>query len=165
MFEYTLNIQGALSTGLRKSKNNPKNVGALTLAEGVIHKSGTLVNLDYLTTFDISSIEACKFPFPQVFQLREWTLLCTSTKIYTFDGISLTSVYIAEEGSTWTIGDFYNYLIMTNGKELITLDPDTGDWSKYLDCKIPYCLCLCDINGQVFVGGPEVSISAGWLGA
>lgn len=164
MYEYTLTIKGALSTGLRKSENNPKNVGALTFAEGVIQKSGELVNLDWLTTFDISSIGVCTFPFPQMFQLREWTLICTATKVYTFDGTSLTSVYTAAEGSTWTVGDFYNYIIMTNGKELITLDPEDGTWSKYLDCKIPYCLCLCDVNGQVFVGGPEVSISAGFLG-
>lgn len=164
MYEYTLTVKSALEVGLRKSDNNPRNVGALTLADGVVHKSAELVSLNWLTTFDISSIEACTFPFPQKFQLREWTLVCTPTKIYTFDGTTLTSVYTAEEGSTWTIGDFYNYIIMTNGKELITLNPDTGVWSKYIDCKIPYCLCLCDVNGQVFVGGPEVSISAGFLG-
>ena len=164
MYEYTLTVKGALSVGLRHSNKNPKNVGALILADGVIHDTTELVNLDYLSTFDISSIEACTFPSPQMFQLRDWTLICTPTKIYTFDGTSLTSVYTAEEGSTWTVGDFYSYLIMTNGKELITLDPEDGTWSKYLDCKIPYCLCLCDVNGQVFVGGPDVSVSAGFLG-
>ena len=44
------------------------------------------------------------------------------------------------------------------------LDPETGDWSKFLDCAFIECLCVCDLNGQLFVGGPEVSISAGWLG-
>ena len=164
MQEYTLTIQKALAVGLRNTEDNPKNVSGLTFAQGVLQKAGTLVNLDLLTNFDISTIVACDFPFPQMFQLREWTLICTPTKIYTFDGTSLTSVYTAVEGTTWTYGDFYNYLILTNGQELITLDPDTGVWSKYLDCKIPYCVCLCDVNGQVFVGGPEVSVSAGWLG-
>jgi len=164
MYEYTLMVKDGLKAGLRASKNNPKNVGALVQATGTIQDTGKLVNIDELSTFDISTIEVCTFPFPQVFQLREWTLVCTPTKIYTYDGTTLTLVYTAEEGSTWTIGDFYNYLVLTNGRELITLDPETGDWSKYLDCAIPYCLCICDVNGQIFVGGPEVSVSAGWLG-
>lgn len=164
MQEYTITYKDGLIKGLRASKHNPRNEGALILAEGLIQESGELFNLDELDTFDISDIEDCDFPFPQCFQLRHWTLICTPTKIYTYDGATLTLVYTAEEGSTWTIGDFYNYLILTNGKELITLNPDTGVWSKYLDCAIPYCLCVCDVNGQVFVGGPEVSVSSGWLG-
>lgn len=164
MYEYTLMVKDGLKAGLRSSKHNPKNKGALIQATGVIQESGELFNLDELSAFDISSIEDCTFPFPQIFQLREWTLICTSTKIYTYDGAALTLVYTAEEGSTWTIADFYNYLVLTNGRELITLDPESGNWSKYLDCAVPYCLCLCDINGQMFVGGPEVTVSGGWLG-
>jgi len=164
MREYTLLVKGGLMAGLRKSKNNPNESGALVQADGVIKEAGELTAVDDLATFDISSLEDCSWPFPQMFQLRSWTIVCTPTKIYTYDGSALTLVYTAEEGSTWTVGDFYNYIIMTNGKELITLDPETGEWSKYLDCLIPYCLCLCDVNGQLFVGGPEVSISAGFLG-
>lgn len=164
MREYTIIYKDGLATGLRPSKHNPKNQGALTKADGVIQESRELFNLDELETFDISTLEACTSPFPQMFQLREWTVVCTPTKIYTYDGVSLILVYTALEGSTWTFGDFYNYIIMTNGRELITLDPETGAWSKYLDTAIPECLCICDLNGQIFVGGPNVSISAGFLG-
>jgi len=164
MREYTITFKDGLKAGLRPSSKTPKNKGALIQADGIAQETGELFNLDELSTFDISAIEACTFPFPQVFQLREWTLVCTPTKIYTYDGTSLTLVYTAEEGSTWTVGDFYNFLILTNGRELITLDPETGAWSKFLDCEIPNCLCLCDVNGQLFVGGPEVSITAGFLG-
>jgi len=164
MYEYTIIYKDGLAKGLRSSEHNPVNQGALVQADGIIQDSGQLYNLPELDTFDISTLEDCDHPFPQIFQLREWTLICTPTKIYTYDGTTLTLVYTAEEGSTWTIGDFYNYLILTNGKELITLDPETNIWSKYIDCYIPNCLCVCDINGQVFVGGPEVSVSAGWLG-
>jgi len=164
MREYTILYKKGLAIGLRSSEHNPKNEGALIQAAGIIQESGELFNLDELSTFDISSIEACDFPFPQIFQLREWTLICTPTKIYTYDGATLTLVYTAEEGSTWTVADFYNFLVLSNGRELITLDPESGDWSKYLDCAVPYCLCLCDLNGQLFVGGPEVMVSGGWLG-
>ena len=165
MYEYTLMVKAALTVGLRSSDKNPMNKGALTKADGVLQVESELTKIDKLVAFDISTIEACTYPFPQVFQLREWTIICTPTKIYTYDGTTITLVYTAEAGSTWTVGDFYNYLIMTNGKELITLHPDTGVWSKYLDSAIPYCLCLCDTKGgQIFVGGPEVSISAGFLG-
>lgn len=164
MYEYTILYKDGLARGLRASEHNPRNKGALIQADGIIQESGELFNLAELSNFDISSIEACTFPFPQVFQLREWTLICTPTKVYTYNGATLTLVYTAEEGSTWTIADFYNFLVLSNGRELITLDPESGDWSKYLDCAIPTCLCLCDLNGQMFVGGPEVSVSGGWLG-
>lgn len=164
MHEYTVIFKDGLAAGLRSSVHNPRNVGSLIKADGVTQESKELFNLDELSTFDISILDACTFPFPQIFQLREWTIVCTPTKIYTYDGSTLTLVYTAEEGSTWTFGDFYNYLILTNGRELITLDPESGEWSKYLDTAIPNCLCLCDINGQLFVGGPDVSVSAGFLG-
>ena len=164
MREYTIIFKDGLAAGLRSSEHNPRNQGALIQADGIIQESKELFNLDELDTFDISTLEDCDFPFPQIFQLREWTVVCTPTKIYTYDGTSLTLVYTAEEGSTWTFADFHNYLVLTNGRELITLDPETGTWSKYIECAIPECLCLCDVNGQLFVGGPEVSVSAGWLG-
>lgn len=164
MEEYTLIFKEGLKVGLRASEYNPRNIGALVEAQGVIQESGKLFNLDDLSTFDISTIEACTFPFPQVFQGKNWTLLCTPTKIYTYDGSALTLAYTAEEGSTWTVADFHNFLVLTNGKELVTLDPISGIWSKFITCEIPTCLCLCDLNGQLFVGGPECSVSAGFLG-
>ena len=164
MKEYTIFYKDGLAKGLRSSEYNPRNEGALVFAQGVFQESKKLSNIPELATFDISTIEACTFPFPQCFQLRNWTLICTPTKIYTYDGTTLTLVYTAAEGSTWTVADFYDFLVMTNGQELITLDPEDGTWSAYLDCAVPFCLCLCDLNGQLFVGGPEVSISAGWLG-
>lgn len=164
MQEYTIFYQEGLAKGLRASEHNPRNSGALIQADGVLVEAAELFNIEELTQFDISDIEDCSFPFPQCFRLRNWVLVCTPTKIYTYNGSSLSLVYSGEEGSTWTVADFYNYLVMTNGKELVVLDPETGNWSKYLDCLIPNCLCLCDVNGQIFVGGPEVSISAGFLG-
>ena len=164
MKEYTILFKKGLAKGLRNSKHNPRNEGALIQAKGVIQESKELFNHPEFENFDISTLDAQTFPFPQVFQLREWTVICTPTKIYTYDGTTLTLVYTSAEGSTWSIGDFYNFLILTNGQELLTLDPEDGTWSKYLDCAIPTCLCLCDVNGQLFVGGPEVSVSAGWLG-
>lgn len=164
MKEYTIFYKDGLAAGLRDSEYNPRNVGALIKAQGVFQESRKLSEIPELSSFDISTIDAQTFPFPQCFQLRHWIIICTPTKIYTYDGVTLTLVYTAVEGSTWTVADFYDFLVLTNGQELITLDPEDGSWSKYLDCAIPYCLCVCDLNGQLFVGGPEVTVSAGFLG-
>lgn len=164
MEEYTIVYKEGLAKGLRASEYNPVNEGALTEATGVFIESKRLNQIPELDTFDVSTLEVMDFPFPQCFQLRNHTLICTPTRIYTYLAGTLTLAYTALEGSTWTVADFFNFLVLTNGRELITLDPETGAWSKYLDCLIPYCLCVCDLNGQLFVGGPEVSISAGWLG-
>jgi len=164
MKEYTVFYKDGLAKGLRASEFNPRNEGALVEAQGVFQESKKLSNIAELLTFDISTLDAQTYPFPQVFQLREWTIVCTPTKIYTYDGASLTLVHTAAEGSTWTVADFYQFIVMTNGAELISLDPETGNWSQFIDCAVPYCLCCCDLNGQLFVGGPEAAISAGWLG-
>ena len=165
MQEYTVEFKEGLIKGLRRSDHNPVNSGYLIQADGVIKEAGELFNIEEFDQLDLSDLDAQTFPFPQVFQMRNWTILCTPTKIYTYNGSSFTLVYTAElEGSTWTYADFYNYILMTNGRVLIWLDPESGTWSKYIDCYIPTCLCLCDVNGQVFVGGPDCSISAGWLG-
>ena len=164
MHEYTIEIKEGLIAGLRRSEHNPVNGGFLVLADGVIKKAGELFNLDELDQLDISDLDAQTFPFPQIFQLVNFTLVCTPTKIYKYDGSTFTLVYTAEEGSTWTIADFYNYLVLTNGVELVKLDPETGLFDEYAECSIPNCLCICDVNGQIFLGGPDCSISAGWLG-
>ena len=164
MYEYTILYKEGLTTGLRASDHNPKNKGALIQADGVIKESGELFNLDELSTFDVSTIEACTLPFPQFIDLRKFILVCTPTKIYTYDGSSLTLVYTATGGSTWTVGDFYRFLVLSNGNEFITLDPETADWAQFSDCEFTECLCVCDVNGQLFVGGPGVSVSIGWLG-
>jgi len=164
MKEYTVFYKDGLAKGLRASEFNPRNEGALVEAQGVFQESKKLSNILELLTFDISTIDAQTYPFPQVFQLREWTIVCTPTKIYTYDGASLTLVHTAVEGSTWTIADFYQFVVLTNGAELVALDPETGEWTQFIDCAVPVCLCCCDLNGQLFVGGPEASISAGWLG-
>lgn len=149
--------------GLRHYEDNPRDVQALIQSTGVFHNKGKLINVDSLSTIDFSAL-GCSFPFPQMFQLKKYALVCTPTLIHTYDGASLTLVYTAEEGSTWTVADFDRFLVMTNGRELVVHWPDTNAWSKYLDCAIPYCLCVCELNGQLFVGGPEVTVSAGFLG-
>lgn len=165
MREYTITYKDGLIRGLRASENNPRNLGALIQADGVVKEAGELTALPEIDTFDLTGVtDPGDFPFPQIFQARNWTILCTPTRIYTWDGTSFTLAYTSAEGSTWTVADFFDFLVMTNGLELITLDPVTGNWSKYLECSIPYCLCICDVNGQLFCGGPEATISAGWLG-
>lgn len=163
MEEYTVVFKGGVAKGLRPSSKNPKNTGALVIADGVMQEAGELFNHPDLDTFDISAIAAQTFPFPQLFFLRNWTIVCTPTKIYTYDG-TLNLVYTATEGSTWTVADFYDFLVFANGREYIVLSPDTGAWSKYLDAENLECLCVADINGQLFVGGPDVTVGAGWLG-
>ena len=163
MREYTVIFEEGFKTGLRHEAENPRNEEALVLSEGAFYNKGEVVNVTDLSTIDFSAL-GCSWPFPQMFQLMEYTLVCTPTLIHTYEGGSLTLVYTAEEGSTWTVADFHRFIVMTNGRELLMHWPDTGRWSKYLDCAVPYCLCLCEVNGQLFVGGPEVSISAGFLG-
>ena len=163
MNEYTIEFREGLEVGLRHSDKNPKNVQALVRSDSVFYETGILRNTDEISTMDLTAL-GCTWPFPQIFDLKSFKLICTETEIYKLSGGSLTLVFTALEGSTWTMADFDTFLVFTNGRVLATLDPVSGIWSQYFDCAIPACLCVCNLNGQLLVGGPEVTISAGFLG-
>lgn len=163
MNEYTIIFREGLALGLRHNSYNAKNEQALIRSDNAFYENGVLRNTDEITTIDLTTLD-CEFPFPQIFQLKRFSLICTPTDIYRLDGVTLTWVYSALEGSTWSIADFDTFLVLTNGRVLVTLDPVSGVWNEYFECSIPHCICVCDLNGQLLVGGPEVTLSAGFLG-
>ena len=157
MAEFTFTIDAdKLTKGLRPSAKTPRNNEYLVESTGALGRDGTLTAIDELTRLAISAITDA-FPFPQLFVFTNFILVCSSTKIYEWDGSSLTLKHTATTAcSVWTAVDFYDYLYMSNGTVTVVRDASTGVYSETTD--LPTATSILNFNGQVIVGAPDASV-------
>lgn len=158
MKEFTLIFKDGLAAGLRASAKNPRNVQALVECIGAVPENGIIHALEDIRSFyiDTSGLDVT-FPFPQIFVLSKTTLVCTQTNIYELVLDVLNPVFLgAPAGSTWTVADYGRFIVMTNGACMLVRSATTNTFELYDSCDIPPCQCVCDVNGQMFVGAPGV---------
>lgn len=143
-----------LSRGLRPSKRSPRNAGFLVTSEGAVGRDGVLQSLDELTRMATSTITD-GFPFPQIFVFTNMIIVCGVKKIYEWVSGSLVLKYTASAaGGTWDAVDFYDYIYMSNGK--IAVIRDAGSKVYSLSATQPHATAMCNYNGQVLIGAPDV---------
>jgi hypothetical protein len=166
MKEFSFTFDKGLKVGLRANKRNPRGQEALIKAQGVIPEDGALCALEDISSQQIdTSALNCTFPYPQIFTLTQLTLVCTPTEIYQYESGVLTLLYTcATAGYTWTFADYGNYIVLTNGNHIVIREGLSGDWTEQSDSAIPLCACLCDVNGQLIVGGLWAVNDQGGLG-
>jgi len=158
-FTFTIDNKD-LSKGLRRVKQNPRNSDSLITCSGAIGLNGSLQVMDSLTRMATTTITD-GFPFPQIFVLTNMTIVCGLTKIYEWDGAALVLKYTTTSpGGTWALVDFYNYVYLSNGE--IAVVRDIGG-TYALSTTLPTTTTICNYNGQVLVGAPD--IVTGGLGA
>jgi hypothetical protein len=151
MREYTVTYKEGLAKGLRPNERNPRNSQFLAALRGAIPYDDVISTLRALP--DPISVLNAQWPFPQLFHLRRMTLVCDRTAIYEYKAGVLDLLCNTVAGDTWSHADFGEYIVLSNGAAIIVRDPQTGIFAEYLDCKIPPCLCVCEINSQLIVGG------------
>ena len=158
-FEYDLS---ELGNGLRPTIRSAQNLPFLIKSLGVVPREGLLVALEQIAQLDTTSLPAQTFPFPQFFVLLNCTILCTQVAIYELVGSTLTpKIAGLTAGSTWSVVDYVDFLYFTNGKVVVTKDPQSLAYSLRTD--LPVGTCLCDFGGQVIVGSPETLVPNGGL--
>ena len=150
-----------LTRGLRPSKRAPRDSKFLVESKGAIGQDGVLCAIDQLTRTATAEVTDA-FPFPQLFVFTNLIIVCGRLKIYELTSGSLSLKYTATTGgSTWTAVDFYNYVYLSNGREAVTRNPDTGVYS--LSSTLPKAMSLCNFNGQVIVGAPDAVVDGASL--
>lgn len=152
-FVFAIEAQ-ALARGLRPSKRVPRNAKFLIKCEGAVGLDGILQVIDDLENDRVdTSVEITdSFPYPQIFVLNNFILLCDETNIYEYDGTTLTLVIgPVAAGSLWSVVEFFDFLYLTNGVVSILRDPMDGTYATTTD--YPICQSLCDFNGQIIAGG------------
>ncbi len=164
MREMTVVFREGLAKGLRETEKNPRDSQRLTYSAGAFPEDKVIHALEDLSLVQVDTVEiTASFPYPQMFVLDYFVLVCTADSIYEYKNGSLTLKLAGiTVGSTWTVADYGIYIVMTNGATLVVRDAELQEYSMYNGCDIPQCLCLCDVNGQLLIGAPNITIPAGF---
>lgn len=160
MREYNLRLNEFIREGLRKHAENPRNSSGLIQCDGIIPEYESLTSLETPTRLTMDAVSAT-FPYPQVFVLKQVVLVCISTAIYTYSvsGDTLTlAIDSLTPGVTWSCADFGNFIILVNGKEVVTRDGADLTWSKANSLNIPTCTSIVNVNGQAILCGPDTIV-------
>lgn len=99
--------------------------------------------------------QAISWPFPQVLVDRNYRLLADSADIYTCDDSWATTSQISglAVGDCWDMADFGDFILLTNGQQIVQRYGSTGAWSSFVgSTTIPMCKTLCNFRGQVVAG-------------
>jgi hypothetical protein len=143
-----------LAQGLRTSKRNPRNNDSLVTCAGAVGKDGVLQAIEALSRLTTTAITDT-FPFPQIFVFTNMIIVCGLKTIYEWNGTTLTLKYTAADaGGTWSAVDFYDYVYLSNGK--IAVIRDAGSKVYALSAVQPSATAMCNYNGQVIIGSPDV---------
>lgn len=145
-----------LARGLRPSKRVPRNSKFLTICDGAVALDGVLQVLQDLSgdAVDVSALVGVAFPYPQIFVFNKVIIVCSNATIFELVAGSLVAKLTVAVGLTWSAVDFYDYVYMSNGKVAVKRSATSGIWA--LDTTLPIASGICNYNGQVLVGAPDV---------
>lgn len=155
-FTFTIKAK-ELSQGLRSSKRNPRDKDFLVTCIGAVGRDGVLQVIDELTRMD-TSIITDPFPFPQIFVFTNVIIVCGLLTVYEWMGTALHLEYTLDPsltGGTWEAVDFYDYIYMSNGEAAIIKNAGSNVYE--LSTVQPHATSICNFNGQVIIGSPDVS--------
>ncbi len=162
MKDFDFPLKDFISKGLAPN-DNPRNNPLLVKSIGAITYNNVLQSIEQFTRIDTSSMSGVVFPFPQIFVLSQLILICTKDEIYEYaDGILVLKLGSLSSINTWDVADFKTYLYLTNGQLTVTRDPTTGVYA--IDTDLPFAACVCDYNGQVLIGSPNIDLGVFYSG-
>ena len=88
----------------------------------------------------------------KLFITTQGIFLFTSTNVYSYDGVNVTSVLAGITGGTdWFVADFSKYMVFTNGTKTIVYDG--AAWAINNNAIIPQANCICNAQGRAILGG------------
>ena len=152
-FTFTIEAD-ELSRGLRPYANSPRNQKYLVECEGAVGFEGALQTVQNLNELLIdTSIIADGFPFPQLFIFTNHIIVCGLINVYEYVAGALVHRITVPPGIRWSAVDFHDFIYMSNGKVSITRRASDGIYSI---STLPIATAICDFNGQVMVGAPDV---------
>ncbi len=155
-FTFTIKAK-ELSQGLRATKQNPRDNDSLITCIGAVGNNGVLQVTDELVRMATTEITD-GFPFPQIFVFTNTIIVCGLLSIYEWMGSALhfeMSIPQSLAGGPWTAVDFYDYIYMSNGDAAVIKNAESNVYE--LSTTLPHATSICNFNGQVIIGAPNVS--------
>lgn len=141
-----------LASGLRQSSKYSRNLKSLSKCAGCIGIDGLLESAPDIAVSTIYSSDLViknDFPFPQIFTLEKYIIVCNRTTILELKGISLVLKATVIGGELWTVGSSHDFLYLSNGVVSLVRNPLTGE---YEITDAPVCSAILNYNGQIICG-------------
>lgn len=142
MREFYKSFSKIFVNGLRPSKNVAKNADYLEQLKNLkIGNNGLELKPEIVQP----TSETISWPFPQLIKLHKDFLVLNNGEIEIVDKLGTFSF---SNGLTWHWADFYDFVVLTNGNEVVYRDPD----GSYLPSNLQLFKTCCNFKGQLFVG-------------
>ena len=141
-----------LASGLRASSKLYRNAKSLSQCDGCIGIDGllsTVPTLSLSNLYNSSLVIKDDFPFPQIFTLEKYIIVCNRTTILELVGSTLVLKATVIGGELWSIASSHDFLYLSNGVVSLVRNPENG---KYVITDAPICSALINFNGQIICG-------------
>ena len=141
-----------LAAGLRQSSRLPRNTKTLSRCDGCVGIEGLLSTSPDIA---VSAIHASDlviksdFPFPQIFTLEKYVVVCNRTTILELVGASLVLKATVTGGELWSIASSHDFLYLSNGVTSLVRNPLNGEYEA---TTAPVCSAILNFNGQIICG-------------
>lgn len=142
-----------LSKGVRQTSNSVRNQKVLTYANGMVGQDGLLSTIPTLSRSSLSSsglVPQDDFPFPQIFTLEKFIIVCNRTTILEIVSGALTLKATVIGGETWSIASSHDFLYLSNGAVNLVRNPENGEYVA--NPNVPICSTILNYNGQIICG-------------
>ena len=141
-----------LAKGLRSTAKTLRGVKTLSRCDGLVGQDGLLATIPEITLstlYSSSLVIKDDFPFPQIFTLEKFIIVCNRTSILELTGAGLVSKATTVEGELWSIASSHDFLYLSNGVVSLVRNPQTGE---YENTDAPVCSAILNFNGQIICG-------------
>lgn len=143
-------IKELFNKGLRPLEESPRNGSYLTaISNGRVTEGGIVGADKYIRTFALNESA-------QIFSTYKSTFVLTLDTIYSYDGSALTQLLTGiVPGLMWSIADFGEYVLFTNGNVNLIRNITTGAFTVDDGTVFPVARCICAHRGRLILGGPK----------
>lgn len=150
MKEFNFTFAG-YSSGLRPTEEVAKNTETTVDLTNLRPVVGGVTPVDKPETLvDPNTI----WPFPQLFKTTRGMIIADEDELRLLNADNTTTVLITGFGAGlyWNLVDYFDFIIATNGVDVVIYNPVTSSWEVYVGVEIPVSGCMCDFNGQLLMG-------------
>ena len=141
-----------LAAGLRHSFRLPRNAKTLSRCDGCVGVDGLLgasPSIAVSTMHASDLVIKSDFPFPQIFTLEKYIVVCNRTTVLELVGTSLVLKATVTGGELWSIASSHDFLYLSNGVSSLVRNPLNGE---YESTTAPVCSAILNYNGQIVCG-------------
>ena len=141
-----------LAKGLRSTANTLRRVKTLSRCDGLVGQDGLLTTLPTVTLttlYSSSLVIKNDFPFPQIFTLEKFIIVCNRASILELTETGLVSKTTTVGGELWSLASSHDFIYLSNGVVSLVRNPQNGE---YEITNAPICSAILNFNGQIICG-------------